>query len=51
MSPRTSAKPETKSAERGAKDQRQRESQADIWDIKPDADTDTRFIITDWASI
>ena len=32
-------------------DRRQRETPKDIWDVAPDADVDTRAIITDWASI
>ncbi|WP_168223005.1 hypothetical protein [Oceanicola sp. D3] len=51
MAPKKSGKPETKTEERSAVDTRRRETPRDIWDIKPDADVDERFIITDWASI
>ncbi|SIN96326.1 hypothetical protein [Vannielia litorea] len=50
MAPRKSAKPEMKTEERAA-EKRQRDTQSDIWDIAPDAETDQRYIITDWASI
>lgn len=50
MAPKKSAKPEMRTEERAA-DKRQRENKSDIWDISPDAETDKRYIITDWASI
>lgn len=51
MAPKKSAKPEMKNEERSATEKRSRETPRDIWDISPDAETDQRFIITDWASI
>ncbi|WP_213545239.1 hypothetical protein [Vannielia litorea] len=51
MAPKKSAKPEMKNEERSATSRPTRETPRDIWDIRPDAEVDDRFVITDWASI